>query len=129
MARRCRTSVGIRRAGVKGTARSAETARVVMRLRTRRSCAALLALAVLAAPAAARASDRCEDADALPGRVSQGRLRAATLCLMNAERGARGLARLQAEPALARVAGSYARLMVRERFFDHTSPGGSTMMS
>jgi uncharacterized protein YkwD len=100
-----------------------------MRLRSRRSCAALLALAVFAAPTAARASERCDDADALPGQVSQARLRAATLCLMNAERGARGLARLQAEPALARAAGSYARLMVRERFFDHTSPGGSTMMS
>jgi uncharacterized protein YkwD len=100
-----------------------------MRLRSRRSCAALLALAVVAAPTAARASERCADADALPGQVSQARLRAATLCLMNAERGTRGLARLQAEPALARAAGSYARLMVRERFFDHTSPGGSTMMS
>jgi uncharacterized protein YkwD len=110
-------------------ARSAEAARVAMRLRSRRSCAALLALAVFAAPTAARASERCDDADALPGQVSQARLRAATLCLMNAERGARGLARLQAEPALARAAGSYARLMVRERFFDHTSPGGSTMMS
>jgi uncharacterized protein YkwD len=111
------------------TARSAEAACVVMRLRSRRSCAALLALAIVAVPATARASDRCEDADALPGQVSQARLRASTLCLMNAERGARGLARLQAEPALARVAGSYARQMVRERFFDHTSPGGSTMMS
>jgi hypothetical protein len=51
-----------------------------MRLRSRRSCAAVLALAVVAAPTAARASDRCEDADALPGQVSRARLRAATLC-------------------------------------------------
>ena len=91
--------------------------------------AALLALVALAAPAAASASERCADADALPGQVSAARLRAATLCLMNAERGARGRARLRAEPALDRAAGSYARQMVRERFFDHTSPSGSTMLS
>jgi uncharacterized protein YkwD len=100
-----------------------------MRLRSRRSCAALLALAVLAVPAAARASERCEHADALPGQASQGELRQATLCLMNAERGARGRAPLRAEPALASVAATYARQMVRQRFFDHTSPGGSTMVS
>jgi uncharacterized protein YkwD len=91
--------------------------------------AALLALVALAAPAAASANERCADADALPGQVSAARLRAATLCLMNAERGARGRERLRLEPALDRAAGSYARQMVRERFFDHTSPGGSTMLS
>ena len=48
---------------------------------------------------------------------------------MNAERMARGVGRLQAEPLLGRVAASYARQMVRGRFFDHTSPGGSTMLA
>jgi uncharacterized protein YkwD len=100
-----------------------------MRLRSRRSCAAVLALALLAAPAAARASEPCKDGGALPGQVSQERLRDATLCLMNAERVAVGLGRLRSVPALDRIAGSYARQMVRQRFFDHTSPGGSTMMS
>jgi uncharacterized protein YkwD len=91
--------------------------------------AALVALAVLAAPAAAHASGPCADADGLPGRLAPERLRAATLCLMNAERGQRGLAQLRGQPLLDRVAQSYARQMVRQRFFDHTSPGGSTMMS
>jgi uncharacterized protein YkwD len=100
-----------------------------MRLRSRRSCAAVLALALLAAPAAARAAEPCKDAGALPGQVSQERLRAATLCLMNAERTTRGLARLRQQPALDRIATNYARMMVREGFFDHTSPDGSTMMS
>jgi uncharacterized protein YkwD len=100
-----------------------------MRIRLRCIPAALLALGVLAAPAAAPASERCQDAGAMPGQVSQDRVRDATLCLLNVERGARGLARLRAEPALDRAAGSYAREMVRGRFFDHTSPSGSTMLS
>jgi uncharacterized protein YkwD len=94
-----------------------------------RTCAALLAVVALAAPAGARAGGGCRDADALPGRVSQARLRAAVLCLMNAERSAHGLKRLRANPALSRAARAYARQMVRRHFFDHTSPGGSTMMS
>ena len=60
----------------------------------------------------------------MPGQAAGEDLREATLCLMNAERAARGLGRLQAEPLLGRVAASYARQMVRGRFFDHTSPGG-----
>jgi uncharacterized protein YkwD len=112
-----------------------------VRHRIRHSLAvAVLALAAFGLPAVARAdtgaaararaaSARCENADALPADASQDDLRQATLCLLNAERGARGLARLQAQPALARVAGTFARQMVRQRFFDHTSPGGSTMLS
>jgi uncharacterized protein YkwD len=94
----------------------------------------------LAAPVTARAdggpaararaaSDRCAGADAMPGQTAVEDLRAATLCLMNAERAARGLGRLQAEPLLSRVAASYARQMVRGQFFDHTSPAGSTMLA
>src|SRR2546423_6584916 len=111
-----------------------------MRPATRHSlAAAVLALAVLPVPATAvagdgagtrararAASERCQNAEALPGQASQAELRQATLCLMNAERGARGLGRLHGQPALERVAGTYARQMVRQRFFDHTSPGGST---
>ena len=104
---------------------------------------ALLAFAALLAPAGGQAdggaagvraqakiaSDRCQSADALPGQVSVTDAREAMLCLMNAQRTARGLGRLRAQPALAPVAGRFARQMVRDRFFDHTSPGGSTMLS
>ena len=100
----------------------------------------MLSVLALAAPATAyadggsasrarAASLRCADADAMPGQAPGDDLREATLCLMNAERAARGLGRLQAEPLLGRVAASYARQMVRGRFFDHTSPGGSTMLA
>jgi uncharacterized protein YkwD len=108
--------------------------------RSRHSVVAVLALVALAAPAAARAdggpsararaaAERCTAADALPGQAAAEDLREATLCLMNAERAARGLGRLQTQPLLGRVASSYARQMVRGRFFDHTSPGGSTMLA
>ena len=114
-----------------------------MRRRHVHIVAALVALAVLVAPAGGQAdggaaaakarakvaSERCESADALPGQVSVTDAREAVLCLMNAERTARGLKRLRAQPDLAKAAGRFARQMVRDRFFDHTSPGGSTMVS
>jgi uncharacterized protein YkwD len=118
-----------------------------MRRRLRHSVLALLALAALVAPAggnagggaavasdgaAARAraaSERCEFGDALPGQAALEDVHDATLCLMNAQRTARGLGRLRAQPLLTQAASRYARLMVRQRFFDHTSPGGSTMLS
>jgi uncharacterized protein YkwD len=111
-----------------------------MSARSRHSVVAVLAFVALAAAPTARADsgpaararaagERCTGADALPGQAAAEDLREATLCLMNAERAARGLGRLQAQPLLGRVASSYARQMVRGRFFDHTSPGGSTMLA
>jgi uncharacterized protein YkwD len=111
-----------------------------MSARSRHSVVAVLAFVALAAAPTARADsgpaararaagERCTGADALPGQAAAEDLREATLCLMNAERAARGLGRLQAQPLLGRVASSYARKMVRGRFFDHTSPGGSTMLA
>ena len=108
--------------------------------RSRHGVLAALAFVALWAPAAARAdggpaararaaSERCVSADAMPGQAAAEDLRAATLCLMNAERTARGLGRLQSEPLLGRVAAGYARQMVRGQFFDHTSPAGSTMLA
>ena len=101
----------------------------------------VLALVALLAPAAAQAdggpaaakaraaADRCDGADAKPGDIAASDMREAVLCLMNAERTARGLKRLRAQPDLGEAAIRYARQMVRDRFFDHTSPGGSTMVS
>ena len=114
-----------------------------MRRRPFQVAAGLLAFAALLAPAGGQAdggaaavraqakiaSDRCPSADALPGQVAVADAREALLCLMNAQRIARGLGRLKAQPTLAVVAGRFARQMVRDQFFDHTSPGGSTMVS
>ena len=108
--------------------------------RSRHGVLAALTLVAVWAPATAHADgspaararaagERCVTADAMPGQAAVDDLRTATLCLMNAERTARGLGRLQAEPLLGRVASSYARQMVRGQFFDHTSPAGSTMLA
>ena len=108
--------------------------------RSRHGVLAALTLVAVWAPATAHADgspaararaagERCVSADAMPGQAAVEDLRAATLCLMNAERTARALGRLQAEPVLGRVASSYARQMVRGQFFDHTSPAGSTMLA
>jgi uncharacterized protein YkwD len=111
-----------------------------MRRGIRHAVAGLLVVSALVVPAegladggaAARAraaSQRCDATDVMPGQAPADDVRDATLCLMNAERSARGLGKLRAEDTLARVAGRYARQMVRDRFFDHTSPGGTTMLS
>lgn len=50
----------------------------------------------------------------------------ATLCLVNEQRAAHGLAPLRADPALARAARGHSRDMVTRRFFDHTAPGNVT---
>jgi uncharacterized protein YkwD len=98
-----------------------------------------LALLVTIAPSASAAdgaeatakamSDRCSYADAAPGQASVAGLRSGTLCLVNAERLARGLRPLRAQGTLARAAGAFAAEMNALKFFDHNSPSGSTMLS
>jgi uncharacterized protein YkwD len=81
---------------------------------------------VLAAPApAAQAS--CHGTSLRPSPSNLSKVRSATLCLLNRERARHGLPKLRRQHALGRAAGSYARLMVRQGFFAHISPGGSTM--
>jgi uncharacterized protein YkwD len=100
-----------------------------------------VAFAAFIAPAAANADGgkvaarvkaaiaRCDGADAIPGQDSPSDVRDATLCLMNAQRTARGLPRLRAQSSLEQAASRYARQMVRDEFFAHTSPAGSTMVA
>ncbi|MDX6713523.1 MAG: hypothetical protein QOH30_81 [Baekduia sp.] len=84
------------------------------------SCGALLALAL---PAPAMAA--CSGADAAPSDPSAV---AATLCLLNEQRAAQHLGALTQSAPLGRAADGYAQAMVDQRFFDHVSPGGSTML-
>jgi uncharacterized protein YkwD len=81
----------------------------------------------LAAPAASFASD-CAGADESPGTMALADARATTLCLLNEERTSRGLKPLREHAGLRATAQSYAHQMVSENFFDHVSPGGSTML-
>jgi uncharacterized protein YkwD len=55
-------------------------------------------------------------------------VRRATLCLVNGERTQRGLSRLTARRELETAATRYGRQMVAQRFFDHVSPSGSTLV-
>jgi uncharacterized protein YkwD len=77
----------------------------------------------LAAPAAA-----CENEDLMPNRANLDEIRAATLCLLNEERGKRDLPKLRSNAKLRKAAERHSDNMVDKRFFDHTSPGGSTMV-
>jgi uncharacterized protein YkwD len=89
--------------------------------------ATALALGALALPTAAQAVRPCAGAHVAPRAGNAAKLRHATLCLLNRERARHGLPKLSAQRSLGRAASSYARLMVRHGFFDHVSPGGSTM--
>jgi uncharacterized protein YkwD len=71
----------------------------------------------------------CGNADETPTAGTVAETRAATLCLLNGERTKRGLRKLRSHDTLRSVATNYSRLMVRQRFFDHVSPGGSTLTS
>lgn len=74
------------------------------------------------------AARACQSANATPGRADAGKLVGATLCLLNAERAARGLAPLRQERRLARAAERHAGDMARNRYFAHDSLDGSTFL-
>jgi uncharacterized protein YkwD len=95
----------------------------------------LLALVALLAPAGAGArpatafaSQGCANTDLRPSRANRELVRDAVLCLHNRERARHGLPRLRENPKLRRAAERHASNMVDASFFDHTSPGGSTMV-
>jgi uncharacterized protein YkwD len=92
----------------------------------RRAAATLIAFAALATPAAgARGAGSCEGATDVPSDLEKAT--AATYCLVNAERARRGLRALRRDADLARAARGHAEDMVRRDYFDHTSPGGTTL--
>jgi uncharacterized protein YkwD len=59
-----------------------------------------------------------------PGEVRAARLRAAVLCLVNAQRAARELQPVERSAPLELSATRYVRAMVRRRFFAHETPSG-----
>jgi uncharacterized protein YkwD len=94
-----------------------------------------LALAALAVPAGAQArpeaattQDGCANTNLTPTRANIELVRTAVLCLHNRERTSHGLPRLKENPKLRRAAERHTSNMVSARFFDHTSPSGSTMV-
>jgi len=89
----------------------------------------LLAVAALAVPNVASAATSCANADLVPTTENGPALRTATLCLLNEERATAGLKPLAANTQLRRAAQKHSLQMVRDSFFDHVSPAGTTLMS
>lgn len=71
----------------------------------------------------------CSHADTPIGQISVRTVRAATLCLINAERQRRKAAGLRASRKLRRAAARHTQDMVRRRFFEHEGPGGPTFQA
>lgn len=80
-----------------------------------------------AAVTVASASAPCAAADALPQTAQELTVAGASIvCLLNAERAARGTAPLRTERRLAVAAVRHSSDMVARGFFEHRSPAGTT---
>ncbi len=90
--------------------------------------AAVACAVSLAGGADAWAARACQSGNATPGRAEPGKLVSATLCLLNAERSARGLAPLRHDRRLASAAERHAVDMARKRYFSHDSLDGSSFL-
>ena len=69
----------------------------------------------------------CVGGDLEPAAGNLEEVTRATLCLVNAERRARGLRQLRSSPRLARAALAHTREMVARKFFAHDSPTGASI--
>jgi uncharacterized protein YkwD len=67
----------------------------------------------------------CKDSGLVPTPDNLARVVAATLCLINKQRAANGLASVHTKPALRTAATQFSQEMVNENFFSHVSPSGS----
>lgn len=97
-----------------------------MRRIRRTMLATAIAASLTMSASTAHAAD-CPGANLLPAIASVPTAKAATLCLLNNERAARGLAPLAPEGTLEAAATAYSQAMVQQRFFGHVSPGGQTI--
>ena len=66
---------------------------------------------------------QCKNSDSPGYKLSEREARKATLCLLNRERGSRGLRPLQADRKQQRAASGHNRVMLRKNCFDHQCPG------
>ncbi len=83
---------------------------------------------LLALPVPATANAACANADARPTAGTLDDARSAVRCLINVERGRRGLPRLAAQRNLRDASTGLARKMVEDHFFDHVTPSGETLV-
>jgi len=100
-----------------------------------RSALAVALLSVLCTGVASAATDgratssaSCDDTHLVPTRSNSARIEAATLCLVNVQRARHGERALRPNADLARSAAAHSEDMVARNYFDHTSPGGETVL-
>ncbi len=79
---------------------------------------------LLGAPAVQAHGSRCPGADTAPSAHTLRQERAATLCLLNAQRAARGLRPLRANARLALAAERHSADMAGRHYFAHVAPSG-----
>jgi uncharacterized protein YkwD len=103
-------------------ARHARKRRAAARRAARRAPAA--AAADRAAPPSSTPVSACPDTATQPTAANIDAIRASILCLVNAERAARGMGALTDEGRLATAALGHARDMVARGYFAHTTPDG-----
>jgi len=87
---------------------------------------AVLVAGALAVPASALAD--CAGADLAPTVSDLDVVRSATLCLVNEQRAATGLAALTENARLSEASTAYSNEMVARRFFAHVDPDGITLV-
>jgi uncharacterized protein YkwD len=92
--------------------------------RHRTLCIVAATVACSFVPAAAASA--CAGARSRPSQASLERAIRATVCLINDARGDHGLGRLRTAGSLEKAAAAHSRDMVRNDFFSHDSPTGST---
>ena len=80
------------------------------------------------AKAVAAAAQECPNADLEPAADNLGRIHEAIRCLHNEIRAAEGLPKLREHKRLRKAAVGHSRDMVNERYFEHTTPTGVTMV-
>ena len=71
----------------------------------------------------------CVDANLTPTSQNLGRIRDATLCLVNRERAGHGESPLRVDAALQCAAQRHSEDMASGDYFDHVGPGGDTPLS
>jgi uncharacterized protein YkwD len=78
--------------------------------------------------ALANGAGSCGAVDAQPSAGTLGESAQAILCLLNAERGSRGVASLRMNARLSRAATAHSRDMVANVYFSHDAKNGSSML-
>jgi uncharacterized protein YkwD len=82
----------------------------------------------LGVPKARAAQADCDNADLAPTGDNEGAIRSAILCLHNQIRANRDLPLLRENARLRHAAAAHSSDMVSRGFFEHTTPGGVTMV-